>query len=205
MNKAALLILPLLYIFLSCGSQKVVAPKYYVIEIPMDSILKANMNSSPATDKYCEIMNVDVNPAYSGTDIANRGSSRALTYYTQHNWAIRPSLAFTRLALDYFKHAPVFKGASDRYWRIQPDYILETTIYHLEVMQDNNLMMAHLQLEFILRDGEDEEVVVRHRADRYEALEDKDLNLFATEIGEIFYEELEQLSAKILQKAGTSP
>src|SRR5210317_1469776 len=156
MNKTIIFIFPLLAFLGSCGSQKVVATKYYVIEIPMDSVLAENKDLTPLIDKNCEISDVDINPAYATMQIANRSSSRALTYYSNHQWAIRPSISFSRIILDYFIHIPVFKNVSDRFWRIQPEYILETTIYHLEVVQDKNTFSAHLNLEFRLIETEND-------------------------------------------------
>jgi ABC-type uncharacterized transport system auxiliary subunit len=205
MNKIIPFILPLIYCFWGCGSQKVVATKYYVIEIPMDSVLERFKDIPPATEKYCEISQVDVNPAYSSLQIANRNNSRVITYYSHHHWAIRPTTSFTRLTLDYLKHAPIFRNVSDRFWRIQPDYLLETTVYHLEVIQDDRSFSAHLNLEFRLKETITDKDIVKHRADRYMELENSDLNLFATAVGEIFYQELVYLSDKIMSEIGVSP
>ena len=205
MNKIIPFILPVLYCLWGCGSQKVVATKYYVIEIPMDSVLERFNDATPSDDKYCEISQVDVNPAYSSVQIANRNNSRAITYYSHHHWAIRPATSFTRLTLDYFKHTPLFRNVSDRFWRVRPDYILETTVYHLEVIQDDHSFSAHLNLEFQLKETESNKDIIKHRADRYMELENNDLNLFATAIGEIFYEELAYLSDKIMTELYESP
>jgi ABC-type uncharacterized transport system auxiliary subunit len=198
MNKLIFLILPILACLWSCGSQKVIATKYYVIEIPIDSILKKYEKIPPKTEKYCEINEVDVNPAYSSIQIANRSNSRALTYYSYHHWAIRPSTSFTRLILDYFNHVPTFGNVSDRFWRVQPDFKLETTVYHLEVVQDKDIFSAHLNLEFRLKNTETDKEILKHRADRHIILETRDLNLFASAVGEIFFQELEQLNEKII-------
>lgn len=200
MNKTIIFLLPLVALIASCGGQKVVATKYYVIEIPIDSVIAQNKGLTPISDKNCEISDVDINPAYATMQIANRSSSRALTYYSHHHWAIRPSVSFSRLTLDYFAHLPIFNDVSDRFWRIQPDYILETTIYHLEVVQDKNTFSAHLNIEFRLKDMENDKYIIQHRADRQIALEDNDLNLFATSIGEIYFQELQELSGQIQSK-----
>ena len=205
MNKIGIFIFPLLVFLGACGSQKVVATKYYIIEIPMDSILAKNRGLTPLSGKNCEIAAVDVNPAYATTQIANRSSSRALTYYSHHHWAIRPSTSFSRLILDYFIHVPIFNNVSDRFWRIQPELILETTVYHMEVVQDKDIFTAHLNLEFRLKDTKNDRNIISHRADRYIALANNDLNLFATGIGEIFYQELENLSEKIRSNINELP
>jgi len=205
MNKLILFIFPLLTCLWNCGSQKVIATKYYVIEIPIDSVLERNDKITSEIGKFCEIVEVDVNPAYSSIQIANRSNSNALTYYSYHHWAIRPATSFTRLILDYFMHVPTFGNVSDRFWRVKPDFILETTIYHIEVVQEKDIFSAHLNLEFRLKKTETDKNIIEHRADRYMTLEDKDLNLFASAVGEIFFQELEQLNEKILSAIKDAP
>lgn len=204
MNKLILSLIPVLCMLGSCGSQKVVATKYYLIEIPMDSVLLSGENRNVIIDKYCEILPVDVNPAYSSTQIANRGTSNALTYYSHHHWAIRPSETFSRLMLEYFRHTPLFLDVSDRFWRVQPDYNLETTIYHLEVIQEDKKFYAHLNLEFRLIDTNNNKTVVQHLADQSRDLEERDLDEFASKIGEMFYEELKILNGKITENLNTA-
>jgi len=205
MNKFILFFIPIILCLWSCGSQKVVTTKYYVIEFPTDTVLEEYEKIPLEIEKYCEIIPVDINPAYSTPQIANRSSSRAITYYSYHQWAIRPSESFSRLILDYFNHVPVFSGVSDRFWRVQPDFHLETTIYHLEVVQEQNTFSAHLDLEFRLREVERGREILHHRADRYITLYNRDLDLFAAAIGDIFYQELQQLSEKIAMEIKYTP
>ncbi len=205
MNKITLFIIPVLFCFWSCGSQKVVTTKYYVIEFPVDNVRDAIDTIPLMIEQYCEIVPVDVNPAYSTTQIANRSSTRAITYYSYHQWAIRPAESFSRLIVDYFMHVPVFAGVSDRFWRVQPDFHLETTIYRMEVVQEQSTFSAHLDLEFRLREVKRGREILHHRADRYITLYNRDLNLFASAIGDIFYQELQKLSEKIVMEIKDSP
>jgi ABC-type uncharacterized transport system auxiliary subunit len=188
------------YFLSSCGSQKVVTTKYYVIEVERDSIAVMDVESDPIIDKYCEIDQAEVYPAYASSQIANRSAEMELTYYAHHQWAIRPAESFTRMVEDYFNHVPVFKNTSGRFWKVDPAYRIETTVFHLEVIQENNAFVAHLDMEFILRETEQGKVIVQHQANEKRALADKDLNLLASAVAEIFHAELIRFSEKIVRK-----
>jgi ABC-type uncharacterized transport system auxiliary subunit len=195
------IILPIVLWALSgCGGQKAITTKYYVIEIYDDTEEPGNADQKTHIDKYCEIQEVDVYPAYASTQIANRSDLRELTYYAHHQWAIRPSESFTRIILDFFSHKPIFKGASNRFWREEPEYRVETTVYHLEVIQEKNIFSAHLEVEFRLVETETGTDVVIHRADEIIELEEKDINLMASAVGDIFYRELIKFSIKIVEE-----
>jgi ABC-type uncharacterized transport system auxiliary subunit len=183
-----------------CGSQKVITTKYYVIEINDDSLKTETFERKPAIDQYCEIEQVDVYPAYASTQIANRSNSKEITYYAYYQWAIRPTDSFTRIMLDYFMHKPIFKSTSERFWRVDPIYKIETTVYRLEVVQENNTFAAHLEVEFRLMEAEEGIEILHHRSDKQIILKEKDINLLASAIGEIFYTELVRFSEKIVQE-----
>jgi ABC-type uncharacterized transport system auxiliary subunit len=170
-----------------------------------DSIAGNDLSGDPIIDKYCEIDRVEVYPAYASTQIANRSNEKELIYYAHHQWAIRPEESFTRMVQDYFKHVPIFKNTSGRFWKIDPAYRIETTVYHLEVIQQNNILTAHLDLEFILRETEQGAVIIQHQADEQVTLAEKDLNLLARAIGEIFSRELSGFSGKIISKIQEVP
>jgi ABC-type uncharacterized transport system auxiliary subunit len=182
-----------------CGSQKVITTKYYVIEINDDSLETSEADQPPLIDKYCEIEPVDVYPAYASTQIANRSNSREITYYASHRWAIRPSESFTRIILDFFMHRHIFKSTAERFWRVDPVYKVETLIYQLEIVQDKNMFSAHLDVEFRLMESEEGIEILHHRADNMVVLEDKDINLLATAVADIFYSELVTFSQKIVE------
>ena len=191
-----------LIILYGCGSQKVITTKYYVIEIDQDRISSVVNAVVSTIDKPCEIEDVEINPAYASTQIANRSGEKELTYYAYHQWAIRPAESFTRIMLDYFIHVPVFSNASPRFWKVDPVYRIETRIYHLEVIQKDNNFIAHLELEFALRETANNRIVVRHHADELKMLEQKDINLLATSFGNIFFSELNRFSGKIIREIG---
>jgi len=186
--------------FLSaCMSQKQPTSKYYVIEKP-DSLQGSISLQHSSIAGYCEILPVDVYPAYASQSIAKRRESNELVYYNYHHWAVRPGESMTLLLEDYLDQASVFEGVSTRYWKIEPAFKMETTVFHLETLEENDEMLVHLSVRFKLLTNLDNEILITHHADRKEKLPQKDLNLYAKTVGELFHYELHQFSQKIMEQ-----
>lgn len=203
--KAILLFTGILFLsgclFMGCMSQKQPTSKYYVIERP-DNIGVSTSHDQPVIDGHCEVAPVDVYPAFASQSIARRKESHEIVYYSYHHWAVRPGESMTMLLEDYMNHASLFEGVSTRFWKISPAYKLETKVFRLEALPENKEMFAHLSLRFTLLNTRDNEKLVVHHADRKERLTRKDLNLYAKTVGELFHEELDRFSEKIMEKLG---
>jgi len=148
----------------------------------------------------CEIAKVNVNPLYERTQIVNRGKSHEITFYMYHQWAVRPADAIRVMVGDYMQNKKLFESVSSRYSRTIPDYRLETSVKDLELVEMNNSFSAHVNLEFELVLNINDSVMVKHKADRTEPLERKNMNLFASKVSIIFFEELEALADLINKK-----
>jgi ABC-type uncharacterized transport system auxiliary subunit len=183
--------------FHGCSSRKAVVKKFYIIDLQEsnDNILS---DSLPTILKYCEITPVNVYPAYATTQILVRSESHEVRYFTYHEWAVRPQEILTRLMEEYFRQHRVFKEASIRFWKNIPDVQVESSLFNLEVFEENNDYMAHLNIELRLIDNESGEIVLRHRGNNYRKLDKKNLNLFAAAISEMFHQELREFSIKAM-------
>jgi len=193
------LLLAVIFIVGGCGSQKQTINRYYLIEKP-DSISVANSRQSSLLEGYCEILPVDISPAFASREIANRSSSHEIIYYKNHHWAIGPAKSLNSMIEDYLTQARIFKGVSSRSRIADAQFKLETTVYQLEVVRENENLSAHLALEFKLFNTPDNTLLLRHKADRLEMLQEKNLNLFAKTISKLFYEELNAFTQKIREK-----
>ncbi len=183
---------------LGCKNQESVVNKYYVLETPEDTTL-VDTTSGILIDAFCEVSQVSIYPAFSTRRIANRSHSNEITYYSSHEWAVRPSEVLTNMIVDYMNTGKVFKRAAERYWEIVPKYKIETTIYQLEVIKQDNDLAAHLHLEFRLIENGSKEVIVKHKTDRTDLLEEKKINLFASSISTMFYSAMNDFSDRINQ------
>lgn len=177
----------------SCGSRKPAVKKFYVIDLPEpgDKILA---DSLPTINKYCEIIPASIYPAYATTQIAIRSESHEIEYFTYHEWAVRPQEILTRLQEEYLRQQRVFREASVRFWKNIPDVKLESTVFNLEVFEENNTFMAHLNMEIRLVNNETGDIILKHRGNSYQELDKKNLNLFAAAISEMFQQELKKFS-----------
>ena len=194
-----LLIISGLFVIAACSSTKENISRYYVIEIPDDSEI-SDHSENPIWEGSCEIAPVEIYPAFATREIANRSGSHEIIYYRFHHWAVAPGETLTLLLENYLNRAYVFNRASTRFWKTQPGFKLETTVYQLEVVQQKEGLYAHLALEFKLFRNADNILLIRHEADLKQKLQEQDLNLFAETVGELFHEELKKFSRMISEK-----
>ena len=182
-----------------CSSSNKTVNRYYVIEAP-DSAQTSIDQGHPLTESYCEILPVEIYPAFASREIANRSGSHEIIYYQSHYWASNPGKSLTLFLEDYLNNASVFKRASTRFWKVNPAYKLETRIYQLEVVQKDDDLAAHLAFELRLFSSPENNLLISYKTDRTEKLHEKDLNLFAQTIGQLFYEALNIFSQKIINR-----
>lgn len=183
----------------SCMSEKTVVRKYYTLELPDDKNITASDTLSLIPGK-CEIGRVNINPVYEKNQIVNRNKSNEITYYMYHQWAVRPDEAIMELLYKYMQGKRFFENLSTRYSRSIPDYRLETSINDLEIVEIDKSFSAHVNLDFSLILYSNDSILVRHQVDRSEPLQRKDMNLFAREVSNILYEELEVFTDLIKEK-----
>lgn len=201
---ALLFLLAGMYLLSGCMSQKKPTDKYYVIK-KSDSLEIFAAPRQPFLDAYCEIVPVQIYPAYATQQIAKKNKTHEITYYRYHHWAVRPEEALNLMIEDHLNRTALFQRVSRRYWRINPAYKLETTVYQIEIQQQNKIYQAHIAMRFDLYRIVSDELLVSHEADRLEDLERRDINLFAQSVGRIFHEELNVFAKKITEQIQTNP
>lgn len=175
-----------------CRSSKPVSPRFFLLEYPT----KTEVSDTIVTLPYSlEITNVDINPVYSSTQIAIREGEMEVHYFANNHWASRPYQSLGRFISIFYKRNPFFETAATRFWNVQPDYRLTTTIYNLEVIRERNVFHARLNVEFQI-ESSDGKIIAVHTSDNRRQLERRDLNQFARAISNMFFEELHYFSKK---------
>ncbi len=182
---------------ISCMSEKTIIRKYYTLEIP-EEISIVIPDTFKAIPGKCEIGRVNINPVYAKNQIVNRNKSNEITYYMYHQWAVRPDEAIREILHEYVQNKKLFENVSKRYTRSIPDYIFETSVNDLEIIEIDKSFSAHVNIEFLLLLNSRDSILVRHQADRTEPLEQKNINLFASEVSNILFEELEVFANLIM-------
>jgi len=201
MQKLKYLLFVSLLAFGSCSSNKTLTTKYYVIEQPSHADTLHQVTDT-LLNIWCEIGSVEIYPAFAVQQIANRTKSHELVYYNHHQWAVRPETFFTQMLIEHFGENNIFAGAATRFWRINPDYSLQTTVYKLETLNLNKQLAAHVELKFTLMDTQTNKTLYEYKVDRTEWLQERDLNLFASAIGTIFHEEIQTFSKQLVKELG---
>jgi len=193
--------LGLMILLSGCLSEKAAINRHYTIEWT-DDRKEAEAPDTSLIGGLCEIDQVEISPLYEKTQIVNRSDSHEVTYYRYHQWAIRPSVAVMEVIRTYLEGAGLFENVSARFSRAIPDYRFTTTIRQLEVIENKNQFLAHLNLEFRIINNADGSTLLEHRADRTESLDKKELNLFASAVSHMLVSELRTFEVMIRNQMG---
>jgi ABC-type uncharacterized transport system auxiliary subunit len=186
-----------LVIFSGCIGSKPQAPSFYLLEYPADRTMSFGETDNPLP-VIVEAEDVNISPAFASYDIVLRANSHEIRYFDMHRWATRPVQSMTSFLLTFFERNNVFENAGPRFWKVPPHYKLKTTIFQMEIFEEDKKFYARLHLELQLKKIDTEQVVLTHVADNRQALEERDLNLFADAISNMFFDELQAFSLKTL-------
>ncbi len=194
MNKFLFIMLFSLLMMQACG-KKVIIRKYYILDLP--SVADTTLNIKPLTIATCEILPVSVPPAYAQQRIAVRKRSHEIAYYQYHHWAISPSKILTNLLEKQLQSTSIFTRVATAPWSEIPDYQVSMTVYRLEADEQEDDFYARFDVRLELIENQNKNIVLSHQFNRSVFLEDRDLNLLASTLSGIFYEEVSIFSDKI--------
>lgn len=180
---------------LSCGKKSIIR-EYYVIEFPV-TIDSITVNQPPVYDGFCEILPIRIAPAYAGKRIAVRTESHRLNYYIQNEWAVQPEESITALLENYLQSRRLFSSISTRPFKVYPNFELYSHVHHLEAVEYQSRLKAHLHIDWELYDRNADHLVVFHTFETSRFLVRRDINLLATTVSNILEEELQKFADKI--------
>ena len=189
-----LIFLILIIVVQSCGERTLIR-HYYILEFPAtgDSLATSAIQG----EGTCEIFDSKIPPAYAQQRIAVRQQSHEISYYQYHYWAMNPSENLTTLLEHRVQLSHIFNSAKSGLLKKIPDYQISSQVYKLEALDSDDIFYARLEMDLELIDYKSEKIIVTHRFDRTQILENRDLNLFASALSEIFQEEVDQFITKI--------
>jgi ABC-type uncharacterized transport system auxiliary subunit len=197
----------LLLLGINACSEKVMLRRYYLLEYPLapDSTEFENL----LTNKTCEVLTVKVSPVYTQDRIAVRKQSHEVSYYQYHFWAMEPADNITSFLETELATARLFRFVATGRMSDIPDFQIASTVYRLEVVDEDKGLLAHLQMQLEFLSYNSGETILMHTFDRSNVLAERDLNLFAAELSRILDQEIKQFIAKIrtyleTQKSGTA-
>jgi len=178
----------------SCGERTLIR-HYYILELPAKGDYYAG-SMLPVTG-VCEILNTKVPPAFAQLRIAVRKRSNEISYYQYHYWAMNPSDNLTALLANQVEMSRIFAHSRSGLLKQIPEYQIKSKVYNLEALDNGDIYYAHLQMTVELINYESQTLMVTHSFDRTKAIEERDLNLFASELSVIFQEEINQFISKM--------
>jgi ABC-type uncharacterized transport system auxiliary subunit len=200
MSRTLLFILFLSFILTGCMGRRSIPSRYYIIEYLPGTELTISDDRLPI-QASCLIRTVEISPVYATTQIALQERTHEIRYFAFNHWAVRPEQSFTSLVTRFMNDHNIFRTIHFRSsFTMEADYIMETTIHQLVLVEEGNDYFARISLDYTLRNFDNDEVISVHRADRKEIIEEKNLNLFASVISRLFVEELENFIMSILKE-----
>ena len=166
MNKSMILLLccVLPFVLLCTGCGQVPVKQYYVLNYVPPIQKKADVQ--PPYPVTLRIKDLDIEDAYSRSQIVYRQSPYELRYYTYKLWAVKPDRMITDLVQKHIVSANLVNRTIRRYDEgVAPNYELSGTIEALEEYDSDQLWFAHLALRLTLTRLSDGVVLYSERFD----------------------------------------
>lgn len=167
---------------------------YYVLDFPVD--IRSETDDT-VTEDVCEILPVQVAEAYAQQRIALRKRSHEIIYYHYHQWGESPDVNISRLIQKKLNSDGLFDRISDRVWNVSPRYQLFTSVNNLEVIEGDDSLFAHINLNLELFDKQKNKIAIIHGFDHTVGLEEWDLNDVSMTLSAVLRDELNTFSYKI--------
>ena len=203
MRKPLLLIVLHALLFASCGGGRQVATRFYVLEFPDGGSVAAEQGLSPLPGSGL-IERPAMHQAFSTHQIALREDSYEIRYFSFNEWASRPDQSLSAMMLTFFREFPAFDQGVSMTETEGTRFRIETHVPRLEVIQVRNDFHARLDVEFRLVELPGGEVLHTHDARRQQPLRQRNLNLFAQAVSEMFVEELHVFANGMLRQAASA-
>ncbi len=198
MKKSILLLLLMPMVFMGCRSSQSIQNRFYMLELPASVHADMPERFNPLPGSY-QVQPVEVSSAYASYQIALREESHSIRYFSFNEWAERPGSKLTAMVNSFFNTNHVFEEILTGRQADQADFILQTKVHRLEADHQADDFEARLTIEFSLTDASTGEELHHHLADRSRVLPNRNLNLFAAAISELFAEELAGFTLQMLQ------
>ncbi len=189
-----LLLLLVIFGLQSCGERTLIR-HYYILELPEEN--RISNQDTLRSEGICEILRARIPPAYDQQRIAVRRRSHEISYYQYHYWAMNPAENLTSLMEQQIQLSQIFAYSSSEILKGVPDFQIGTDVYKLEVVDSDDHFYIRLEIRMELIDYITGKMVLSHSFDRTKTLENRDLNLFASELSIILQEETHNFITKI--------
>lgn len=168
------------------------ATSYFLIEYPERLAEPSDTAVAvPGFGTNVFIASVEVHPAYGSHQIVIREDTHQINFFSFNEWAIRPSQSLQLITDRYLREASWFNRVVSSPSDALQGHSLVVRIHQMELVHQSRRFFTSMRYEFELTDRRSGHVVQSGMLESSRPLADKDLNLFAASIGELYLKDLE--------------
>jgi ABC-type uncharacterized transport system auxiliary subunit len=136
---------------------------------------------------------------YDTARLAFRTSEYELQYYGYRQWAAEPSRLLTEMIIRQFQATRLFSEVSSMDKLRDPEIIVDGTVEAIEEVDTRSRWQARLAMSFIVRNGENEKILLRHSFDLSRPCSRRHPDEIAHQISQILAEQSQKLARRILK------
>jgi len=192
------LLISLLLILLvaGCSTRMTVKRNYYILEYYPHTENKALMREEPF-DYAVFVRSTKIPNTYDRREIVIRHFGPRITYAENNLWGVDLSNIIPDLIAKRLNRYHFFSQVKREFLDSRPDFEVDSRINNIELFESEFVKEAHLNMEFMFRNTENESIVLTHAVNREEKLADNKVETFVQMINEIILEETDLFLAKI--------
>jgi len=198
MNKVLLISIAVSLLLLSACSfgGKRTETNYYVLDYqPSTEMPELKMNTS--NGKILHVFNTSVNRTYNRNQLVEKENFYRVQFLFNELWANRLADAVPNIISRRLSAYNIFGNVTRTMGDTNPNYYLETSIQNIEKIVGTT-PRAFLRMEFVLRDSTGDKVLLVHRNERYEDLNDDSYVYLVQVYNNMIMEETNLFAAKCI-------
>jgi len=198
MNKTSLILLSLTVLLLSACAfgGKRLETNYYVLDYQPATErdeLRLNVNNG----KVLQVQNTNINRTYNRNQLVEKENFSRVKFVNNELWANRLTDAVPNIISRRLSAYNIFGNVTRTIGDTDPHYYLETNILNLEKVNGEN-PRAYLRMEFVLRDSTYDKVLLIHRNDQYQDLDDDSYVYLVQTYNDMIMEETNLFAARCI-------
>lgn len=201
MKRTGLFILTLLILFiLGCGSRPS-GRNYYVIDynpVPENPQL---ILEQPLPYKV-QVPDSRISRVFDRSQVVFRYSPHRIEYSSNDLWAVRLSTAIPDVLTKHFVLYNTFSVTQREFLVERPEFEIVTLINEIQLLQSEYYQAVHINMDMLLRRGDDLTFLVRHSFNREHEVFTDDVEISVQNLSHMIREETDIFIEKILYHFG---
>jgi len=175
------------------GSQRI-PTRYYVMDY-FKSTENPRLFLQEPFPKTLVVTDATVSRTYNRNQIVVREHFSQITYLPYDLWANRLSDAIPNLITQRFRAYNIFQQVDRDLGELTPDLYLETNVLNIEKIGGEK-PQAYLNLEFLLRDGKTQEIILNYRRDQLRDLKDDSVIYLVQTLNDLLMHHVDAFAAQ---------